>query len=103
MGRVDGTSEHAVQTEARPLLCDAEELLPFIRTSDAASLAVKSDTCNTKYTVKYLSEAPEPPSGGACGNPCPSGSDSECVWLGGANSCTKCDTTPGTRFTCVAP
>ena len=74
---------------------------PTGRLSNNAAVAVKSDTCNTEYTVKYLSEAP--PSGGTCGKACPSGSDSECAWLGGANSCTKCDTTPGTRFTCVAP
>ena len=85
---------------------DLNELLARLRAlgrRNNAAVAVKSDTCNTKYTVKYLSEAPEPPSGGACGRACPGGSDSECAWVGGANSCTKCDTTPGTRFTCVAP
>ena len=50
-----------------------------------------------------IGDAPSPPSGGKCGHACPSGKDSQCAWLGGANSCTKCDTTPGTRFTCVKP
>ena len=76
---------------------------PTGKLSKEEAVAVKSDTCNTEYTVKYLSDSPEPPSGGACGKACPGGSDSECAWVGGANSCTKCDTTPGTRFTCVAP
>ena len=49
-----------------------------------------------------IGDAPSP-SGGACNKFCPSGKDSECSWFGGANSCTKCDTTPGTRFQCVAP
>ena len=49
-----------------------------------------------------VADAPSP-SGGACNKYCPSGKDSECSWFGGANSCTKCDTTPGTRFQCVAP
>ena len=51
-----------------------------------------------------IGDAPSPhPSGGACGNLCGTGSDLECSWLGGANSCTKCDTTPGTLFKCVPP
>ena len=50
-----------------------------------------------------IGDAPSPPSGGACNKACPSGKDSECLRLGGDNSCTKCDTTSGTRFTCVAP
>ena len=63
---------------------------------------VYSDQCRTGYKVKLVG-APSPSGGGACNKACPSGRDSECSWLGGANSCTKCDTTPGTRFTCVAP
>ena len=59
---------------------------------------------NTGHPFTNACDAPSPPpSGGACNNLCPSGHDSECTWLGGANSCTKCDTTPGTQFKCVAP
>ncbi|CAH0377844.1 unnamed protein product [Pelagomonas calceolata] len=65
------------------------------------------NTCHDGYNTQQwqIGDAPSPhPSGGACNHPCPSGKDSECSWFGGAaNSCTKCDTTPGTRFTCVAP
>ena len=50
-----------------------------------------------------IGDAPSPPPSGACNKACPSGKDSECSWLGGDNSCTKCDTTSGARFMCVAP
>ena len=33
---------------------------------------------------------------------CPGGFDWECD-ISGVNTCTKCDTTPGTRFKCVPP
>ena len=61
--------------------------------------------CHGGKTQQWqIGDAPAPPpSGGACNKACPSGSDSECAWLGGRNSCTKCDTTPGSRFMCVAP
>ena len=36
---------------------------------------------------------------GQCGKACMS--DADCA--GGFNPCGKCDTTPGTRFTCVKP
>ena len=50
-----------------------------------------------------IGDAPSPHPSGACNKACPSGKDSECSWLGGDNSCTKCDTTSGTQFKCVAP
>ena len=52
---------------------------------------------------KHKHETTEVDDDGACNKACPSGKDSECSWLGGDNSCTKCDTTSGTQFTCVAP
>ena len=64
------------------------------------------NTCHDGYNTQQwqIGDAPSPPpSGGACGNLCGTGSDLECSWLGGANSCTKCDTTPGTLFKCVPP
>ena len=68
---------------------------------------IETEACDRtcKTDADCATEFPEFNQCGVCQNwkACPSGKDSECSWLGGDNSCTKCDTTSGTRFTCVAP
>ena len=72
-----------------------EETIPV--DEEGATLLRKPKTIGIRRVVVAAAVS------GACNKACPSGKDSECSWLGGDNSCTKCDTTSGTRFTCVAP
>ena len=91
----DDFPDDGIETEACDRKCTTD--------ADCATEFPEFNHCGVCQKQWQIGDAPSPPPSGACNKACPSGKDSECSWLGGDNSCTKCDTTSGTQFKCVAP